>query len=166
MSSKDHRNRNCLEADPDLFINLKDINDLRRTALASLDELRTTPKKVEFEEVIDKRKNRLANKTELIVCVDTEEQYEMAQKYSSLVFSSNENLLQFRGRRIVLHFHQFYFPIDEYSYFTCVNFGCNLFLITNIEVIVWKKTSSKKKLTLENMLTMSLQWFFISSIFP
>ncbi len=83
-----------VEAGPDLFINLKDINDLRRTALASLDELRTTPKKVEFKEVIDKRKNRLANKTELIVCVDTEEQYEIAQKYSSLVFSSNENLLK------------------------------------------------------------------------
>jgi len=82
-----------VELDEGLFVNIKDLNELRRKALDELDRIRTDVKKdiiyneFEREEII--RDNRDFS---LNVVVETEEQYRVAKKYASNIYSSNERL--------------------------------------------------------------------------
>lgn len=82
-----------ISLDDGLFINLKDINELRRRALSLLDAKRTAQKEVTFEEYTLPKSNQSAKKSELLICVDTEDQYLVARRYTPHIFTTNEQLL-------------------------------------------------------------------------
>ncbi len=76
-----------------LFINLKDLNEIRRRALEKLDELRTTPDEPHFEELKKVHVETTEKTPELIVLVSTKEQYFEAKKYTDNIFTTDAELL-------------------------------------------------------------------------
>lgn len=86
-----------INLDKNLFINLKDINELRRTALLKLDSIRskkTSTKPITF---IHKPVNTVPCTPQLIITVETESQYHIAKQYTNLIFTSNRELLRERS---------------------------------------------------------------------
>jgi len=86
-----------VELDEEVFVNVRDLNALRREALDLLTELRKNDKK----EVIildDENPDNFDEKEDvserLKVVVETEEQYDVAKKFTSEIYSSNKKLLE------------------------------------------------------------------------
>ena len=76
-----------------LFINLKDLNVLRREALSRLDDVRLKREEpVFFEQKEVEVQSSPCRKSKLLVVVATEEQYKVAVSYADKIFSSNEEL--------------------------------------------------------------------------
>ncbi len=82
-----------VELDEGLFVNIKDLNELRRKALDELDRVRTSVEKdIIFNEIVEKDIVDEKRDFCLNVVVETEEQYEVAKKYASNIYSSNKKL--------------------------------------------------------------------------
>lgn len=78
----------------DLFINLKELNELRREALSALDKVRTTAPKITINDFEKKTFENNYNIPKIMVKVSTEEQYKVASKYATLIFSSDKSLIK------------------------------------------------------------------------
>lgn len=78
-----------------VFVNVKDMNALRREVLESLNEIRRNAKKdVSFlEDEIPKRHGKSEIKESIKVVVETEEQCRIAKKFTTEVYSSNTELV-------------------------------------------------------------------------
>lgn len=89
---------NNLEVDLDtgLFVNIKDLNELRRTCLDKLNEERTKKRKLDTDiKALPKYKQPFGQvrNIELNVIVETEKQYKVAKKYGVNIFTTNTYLL-------------------------------------------------------------------------
>lgn len=81
-----------INLEKNLFINLKDLNELRRNALKQLDELRKYASNTFIENEYTIHKTMPKRDFSLDVLVNTKEQYEAAKKFKCNIYTSNIKL--------------------------------------------------------------------------
>jgi putative protease len=80
----------CL--DENLFVLIRDLNDIRRSALSKLDEARMSTRTRKVEKIKPLEIPSKARKLELNVVINTYEQYLVAKQYAQNIFTGNKNL--------------------------------------------------------------------------
>lgn len=79
--------------DDNIFVNLKDLNNVRRQALEELDAIRMNSKRIVKEKEYEANQIDADRHKRLLVVVNTEDQYKIAKKYTDDVYTSNYSLL-------------------------------------------------------------------------
>lgn len=103
-----------ISLDKGLFVNIKDLNELRRKALESLDKERCEIKGRiidTYEQVTVETRKTIPK---ILVTVRNKEQYEVAKKYTDEIYTSNRELLKKLKGKIYPKFESFEI-VDEYE---------------------------------------------------
>jgi len=83
-----------VDLEDNLFVNIKDLNELRREALDRLDKERTKMREFTSNNFIMSKINNTEREVSININVANEEQYHVVKKYTGNIFTDNSDLLK------------------------------------------------------------------------